>query len=152
MKRWSGWAVFAMLAIVALFELAASIPDDLEAAPEEYETLEIRIRAYCPCARCCGRHSDWKYATGRRIRKSDYSFAVSRDLEPYFPLDRGSLFIPGYNRPGTMSVARDRTRRDRRRQIEVLMTVWKNGKSPHRRAAEWGHKRMVLRMKRRSGR
>lgn len=106
--------------------------------------IPLVVRAYCPCSRCCSRET-WRTASGYRIKKTDYIIAVSPDLEKYLPVStRTKINVPGYNKPTNMSMACDRTRRDRYRQVEVLMTLWKRGKSPHKRALLWGHKGMVL--------
>lgn len=139
------------LLLVPLFAFTHSA----SGGPEDsgnYIEIEICVKSYCPCQLCCGPHADGKYATGRRIRSTDYAFAVSRDLEPYFPLDEATLFIPGYNRPGTISIARDRTHRKRRHQIEVLMTVSKRDargrwRTPHERAMDWGRRKLRLRVR-----
>lgn len=110
---------------------------------ERYQYIDVTVKAYCRCHRCT--NGDGRDATNTIIRDSDYIVAVSPDLEKYFPISRDTkVFIPGYNRPGTMSMCSDRTRFDRVRQIEVLMTVYKDGKSPHRRALEWGVKHMRI--------
>jgi len=156
MRRFPGWFVFVALIVLSGVEVrlaarnarAATLCGFTESAGPGFRDVEVTVAAYCPCRRCCGRAADGRYCTGRRVSPTDYSFAVSPDLEPYLPIDRATLFVPGYNRPGTMSTARDRTRRDRRMQIEILMTVTKDGKSAHRRALEWGVRTLVIRIER----
>jgi len=121
-----------------------------ETKPTYWETTII-IRAYCPCVRCCGRSSRGITATTHRIHPQDYIIAISPDLEEWIKVDnRTMLFVPLYNKPGTASMVNDRTKQNRHRQIEVLMTVSKriNGRwySPHRRALLWGHKHATLRV------
>jgi hypothetical protein len=164
-----GWGVFAALCFGCAFvtvdhaysrrssrvrmDTRASAPAPAparEAKPTYWETTII-IRAYCPCARCCGWHSPGITATTHRIHQQDYIIAVSPDLEEWIKVDNDTrLFVPLYNKPGTSSMANDRTKQNRHRQIEVLMTVSKriNGRlySPHRRALLWGHKYATLRV------
>lgn len=112
-------------------------------ASGEFRTITVTVRAYCPCRRCTD--GDMLDATNRRIKPQDYTVAVSPDLERYFPVSRNTkIFVEGYNRPGTLSTCSDRTKYNRRNQIEVLMTLPKNGRSPHERAWKWGHKEMTF--------
>jgi len=144
MRRFSGWLVFLALVVVAAWQLVPFTVCAEPKRPARYETIRVTVKAYCPCRRCCGVNANGKTADGRRIRKSDYTIAVSRDIEAYYPMG-SRLHVPGYG----IATVRDRTHRRRWRQVEVLMTVWKNGKSPHRRALEWGSRTMDLKVRRR---
>ncbi len=130
---------------------AVRVPAPARGKKPTYWETTIIIRAYCPCVKCCGRSSRGLTATQHRIQPQDWSFAVSPDLEAWIRVsNRTKLFVPLYNKPGTLSMANDRTKKTRWRQIEVLMTVAKKIKgrwhSAHRRALLWGHKYGTLRV------
>ena len=171
--RSTGWGVFAALCLGGAFvavdhgyskrrpvvrtnarvrsPVPARTPAPAREAKPTYWETTIIIRAYCPCAKCCGTTSSGITATTHRIHPQDYIIAISPDLEPWIKVaNRTKLFVPLYNKPGTTSMANDRTKQNRYRQIEVLMTVRKrvNGRwrSPHQRALLWGHKYATLRV------
>ena len=146
MKDFGGWLMTMCLAMVtAWWIIITYVPSPIEARTHRYIDVTVTVAAYCPCRRCCGPRADGRTADNRRIRKADYTIAVSRDIEAMLPMGH-SVDVAGYGR----AVVRDRTHAKRWRQIEVLMTVWKNGKSPHRRALEWGVKRRTIRIRRRT--
>jgi len=147
MTRQISWAVFAVLFIFSADHAWSLGVKARPTRPTQGQARIIRfdvvVRAYCPCRRCCST-GDGRTATNRKIRKSDYIVAISPDLETYLTVSNETkLHVPGYDQ-GRGSLVCDRTARRRTRQIEVLMTVWKNGKSPHRRALLWGHKNMEM--------
>ena len=70
---------------------------------DEWQTVRMRVTAYCPCAKCCGRYSDGKTANGHKIHPGDaflaadkkYAFGTEmivagyKNEEPVKVLDRG---------------------------------------------------------------
>ena len=146
MRNAYGWIALVCLTLIAgkyiCLNTIARVDEPEKERAAQQRVVEIVVRAYCPCKKCCGRNADGRTADGRKIRKSDYTIAISPDLEEMgFELG-GTIDVPGYGN----ATIRDRTHRRRHRQIEVLMTVWKDGKSPHRRAQLWGHKRLEVRL------
>ena len=132
---------FKSLCVCALVLLVTPLS---MASRQRIERIPVTVTAYCACALCCGQHADGKYCSGRRIKSSDYTIAITRDLERHFVLDSTRIEVPRYNKPGTRSTFRDRMSRRYRRRIDVLMTVHKGGRTPHQRALKWGKRYMVL--------
>lgn len=58
----------------------------------EWQTLSMRVTAYCPCEECCGKYSDGVTASGHKIRPGD-AF-VAADKEYSFGTE---ITIAGYN-------------------------------------------------------
>ena len=117
---------------------AAGAPDPIMAIL--VERIDVEITAYCPCAVCCGEWGDGNYSNGDPVLLTDYSFALSPDLQKRMAFGESTLFIPGYNKPGTVSTYRDTTSKRLRSTIDVIMTVGE----AHQRALEWGRKQMTL--------
>ena len=57
-----------------------------------WRTVRMRVTAYCPCRKCCGRHSDGITACGHKIRRGD-TF-VAADRKHSFGTE---MIVPGYN-------------------------------------------------------
>ncbi|MFH1883583.1 MAG: hypothetical protein ABIL62_12850 [Planctomycetota bacterium] len=57
-----------------------------------WRTVRMRVTAYCPCRRCCGRYSDKRTAGGHKIRRGD-TF-VAADRKHSFGTE---MIVPGYN-------------------------------------------------------
>ncbi len=58
----------------------------------QWTTIRMRVTAYCPCPKCCGRFSDGKTACNHRIRWGDRFVAADK----YYGFGT-EMIIPGYN-------------------------------------------------------
>ncbi|MHC4132364.1 MAG: 3D domain-containing protein [Planctomycetota bacterium] len=58
----------------------------------QWQTVNMRVTAYCPCSKCCGQFSDGVTANGHKINHGD-RFAAADKRFPF----QTDLIIPGYN-------------------------------------------------------
>ncbi len=67
---------------------------EIKAGPErtgEWQTVLMRVTAYCPCEKCCGEYSAGITACGHTIRPGDAFVAADKQ----YPLGT-EMLIPGY--------------------------------------------------------
>lgn len=99
----------------------------------------VRVLAYTPDDPIVWR--DNRTATNKRILMSDYSVAVSTDIEAWLDgiSNNKGMSVPGYNKPGEYSMVNDRSS-EPQRTVEVLMTAG----DARARALAWGVKQGYL--------
>lgn len=102
--------------------------------PENWETVRMRVTAYCACRRCCGRNSDGRTACGHRIRSRDVF--VAADKRYRFGTE---VIIPGYNNGNSTRIL-DRGRVIKGNRLDVFF-------NSHRRARKWGVKYLDVKVK-----
>ena len=100
----------------------------------EWETVVMRVTAYCPCRRCCGKFSDGITASGHKIRRGDV-FAAA-DKKYGFGTE---MIIPGYNNSKTVEVL-DRGRVIRGNRLDVFF-------NSHKTALKWGVKYLEVKVR-----
>jgi|GEM_PF-6747666 len=96
-----------------------------------YQHRLMRITAFCPCAKCCGKSSDGITACGHRIRPGDAFVAASSDL-PFGT----HVLIPGYNNGRPVEVLDRGTTVDDTR-LDVFF-------SNHQAALDWGVQHLIV--------
>lgn len=114
-------------------ENAATLqPDDSESniesdteQPEEWESIEMRVTAYCPCPKCCGEYSDGITACGHEIQPGDTFVAADRR----YSFDT-EMLIPGYSNSQPVKVL-DRGGAIKGNRLDVFFAT-------HQEALEWG--------------
>ena len=85
----------------------------------------IRVTAYCPCEKCCGKWSDGQTASGYWIKPGDKFVAAPKHI-PF-----GTMFIvPGYNNNKPVEV-RDRGGAITVERLDVYFDT-------HQEALNWG--------------
>lgn len=99
-----------------------------------WRTVRMRVTAYCPCRRCCGRYSDRKTASGHKIRRGD-TF-VAADRRHSFGTE---MIVPGYNNSKPVKVL-DRGRVIRGNRLDVFF-------NSHRKAKKWGVKYLPVKVR-----
>jgi 3D (Asp-Asp-Asp) domain-containing protein len=90
-----------------------------------WQTIRMRVTAYCWCWRCCGKHSDGITANGHRIRLRD-TFVAADKMHSFGT----EMIIPGYNNSQPVKVL-DRGGAIRGNQLDVFF-------NSHQKALEWG--------------
>jgi peptidoglycan DL-endopeptidase CwlO len=90
-----------------------------------WQTVRMRVTAYCLCPKCCGKYSDGVTACGYRIQHGDT--LVAADKKYLFGTE---MIIDGYNRGQAVEV-RDRGGAIRRNRLDVLF-------HSHKKAMKWG--------------
>jgi 3D (Asp-Asp-Asp) domain-containing protein len=98
-----------------------------------WRTVRMRVTAYCPCRKCCGRHSDGITACGHKIRRGD-TF-VAADRKHAFGT---KMIVPGYNNSDPVKVL-DRGRAIRGNRLDVFF-------NSHRKAKRWGVKYLLVKV------
>ncbi|MHC4477489.1 MAG: 3D domain-containing protein [Planctomycetota bacterium] len=101
-----------------------------------WETVRMRVTAYCPCRKCCGRFADGITASGHRTRPGDVFVAADKK----YPFGT-ELIIPGYNKGRSVKVL-DRGGLIRGNRLDVFFYS-------HRRAKKWGVKHLDVKLRRR---
>ena len=114
----AGWASYIGLLSVMVY-LMVYPPQQVKAQPEP---KLIRVTAFCPCQKCCGKWADGYTASGHKITAGD-KFCASPQNIPFGTM----LDIPGY---GVVPVL-DRSGSIKEGQIDVFFHT-------HIEALVWG--------------
>jgi 3D (Asp-Asp-Asp) domain-containing protein len=124
--------VFCALFILGIISIATGYANsDSKAAvkPENsqitWETVQIRVTAYCPCAKCCGEYADGITASGHEIKPGD--MFVAADKRYAFHTE---MIVPGYNNSQPVKVL-DRGGAIKGNRLDVFFAT-------HQEALEWG--------------
>ena len=99
-----------------------------------WRTVRMRVTAYCPCRRCCGRYSDGKTASGHKIGRGDTFVAADRVHS--FGTE---MIVPGYNDSEPVKVL-DRGGAIRGNRLDVFF-------GSHRKARRWGVKYLPVKVR-----
>ncbi len=105
--------------------------------PGEWQTVRMRITAYCPCQKCCGEYADGITACGHKIRPGD-AF-VAADKQYSFGTE---MLIPGYKNGQPVKVL-DRGGAIRGDRLDVFF-------HSHEEALKWGVKHLDVKVHRHS--
>lgn len=111
---------------------------DNSGAPEQsgqWQTVPMRVTAYCPCEKCCGKYSNGQTACGHKIRPGD-AF-VAADKEYSFGTE---IIIPGYENAAPVKVL-DRGGAIRGNRLDVFF-------GSHEEALKWGVKDLNVKVRR----
>ncbi len=112
-------------------------PDNSEDDAEqlgEWESIQMRVTAYCPCPKCCGEYSDGVTACGHKIRPGD-TF-VAADGRYSFGTE---MLIPGYSNSRPVEVL-DRGGAIKGNRLDVFFAT-------HQEALEWGVRHLDIRVR-----
>jgi len=114
----------------AAFVLA---PFSFSSEKKENRKKKMRVTAYCPCDKCCGKYG-WGYTTasGYRINKK-HDILVAADRKIPFGT---KLIIPGYNKSRIVEV-KDRGGAIKGDKLDVYFPT-------HQEALNWGVKNLEI--------
>jgi len=101
----------------------------------EWQTIQMRVTAYCPCRKCCGRYSDGITACGYKIRPGD-SFVAADKKYPFGT----EMIIAGYKNDGPVKVL-DRGGVIRGNRLDVFF-------DSHEDALKWGVRKLDVKVRR----
>ncbi len=93
--------------------------------PGEWEMIEMRVTAYCPCPSCCGEYSDGITANGYEILPGDTFVAADRRYSFHT-----EMLIPGYSNSQPVKVL-DRGGAIKGNRLDVFFAT-------HQEALQWG--------------
>lgn len=111
--------------------------DNSEAVAEqagEWQTVKMRVTAYCPCEKCCGEYADGVTACGHKIRKGD-AFVAADKKYPF----GSEIIIAGYNNSEPVKVL-DRGGAIRGDRLDVFFHT-------HQEALKWGVKYLHVKVR-----
>jgi 3D (Asp-Asp-Asp) domain-containing protein len=103
----------------------------------EWQTVRMRVTAYCACKKCCGKFADGITACGHKIRPGD-TFAAA-DKRYSFGTE---MVVPGYNNGKPIKVL-DRGGAIRGNKLDVFF-------NSHKKAMQWGVKYIDVKVRRSS--
>ena len=101
----------------------------------EWQSVQMRVTAYCPCPKCCGRYSDGETACGHKILPGDALVAADKK----YPFGT-EMVISGYNGGEPVKVL-DRGGAIYENRLDVLFLS-------HEDALEWGVKYIDVKIRR----
>lgn len=99
----------------------------------EWESIRMRVTAYCPCPKCCGEYSDGVTACGHKIQPGDTFVAADRRYS--FGTE---MLIPGYSNSKPVKVL-DRGGAIKGNRLDVFFAT-------HQEALEWGVKYLEVKV------
>ena len=105
-----------------------------EVANNQWQTVQMRVTAYCPCPKCCGSYSDGITACGHKISSGD-RFVAADKMYPFGT----EMIIPGYKKTETVKVL-DRGGVIRGNRLDVFFNT-------HQEALEWGVRHLDVKIR-----
>ena len=103
-------------------------------AAAEWRTIRMKVTAYCPCPKCCGKYSGGKTAAGHNISLGDTFVAADR-MHSFGT----EMIIPGYNDSQPVEVL-DRGGAIRGNRLDVFF-------NSHSEARQWGVRYLPVKMR-----
>lgn len=102
---------------------------------DEWQTVRMRVTAYCPCEECCGEYSDGVTACGHKIQPGDVFVAADRKYA--FGTE---MIVAGYSNSEPVKVL-DRGGAIRENRLDVFF-------HSHQEALNWGVKYLDVKVRR----
>ena len=105
--------------------LKAAVDTGNNEGGDQWETVQMRVTAYCPCPKCCGSYSDGITASGHEISQGD-RFVAADKIYPF----ETEMLIPGYKNSQAVKVL-DRGGVIQGNRLDVFF-------NSHQDALQWG--------------
>ena len=102
-----------------------------KAAKPKKLIISMKVTAYCPCEKCCGKWADGITASGHKIQPGD-AFVAADKRYPFGT----KVIVPGYENNQPVKVL-DRGGAIKGNRIDVFF-------STHQEALEWGVKKLQI--------
>ena len=103
--------------------------------PNEWQSVHMRVTAYCPCEICCGEHSDGVTASGYKIQPGDTFVAADKE----YPFGT-EMLIAGYENAQPVKVL-DRGGAITGNHLDLFF-------NSHQEALKWGVKYIDVKVRR----
>ncbi|MBW8001601.1 MAG: hypothetical protein FVQ80_06215 [Planctomycetes bacterium] len=120
--------IVILILLVAIFTIINQIVTETYAftnTSDQWQTVKMKVTAYCPCPKCCGIYSDGVTATGHKIYRGDTFVAADKTYS--FGTE---MLIPGYNNSQAVQVL-DRGGAIKGNKLDVFFNT-------HKAALKWG--------------
>ncbi len=108
-------------------------PPQIEPEIPLWQTIQMRVTAYCPCEKCCGRYADGITASGHKIQHSETFVAADK----HYPFGT-EMIIPGYNNNNPVKVL-DRGGAIKDNRLDIFFPS-------HQQALNWGVKHLDVKI------
>jgi 3D (Asp-Asp-Asp) domain-containing protein len=115
-------------------EVKENAPPAIDTGSSQWRTVRMRVTAYCPCPRCCGRFADGVTACGHVIMRGDHLAAADKK----YPFGT-EIIVPGYNDDQPIKVL-DRGGAIKGNRLDILF-------SSHTQAVRWGVRYIEVKIK-----
>lgn len=102
-------------------------PPQIESEIPLWQTIQMRVTAYCPCEKCCGRYADGITASGHKIQPNETFVAADK----HYPFGT-EMIVPGYNNNNPVKVL-DRGGAIKDNRLDIFFPS-------HQQALNWGVK------------
>ncbi|MFC1637103.1 3D domain-containing protein [Planctomycetota bacterium] len=122
--------------------ISSPLPKTIASAPnsgldqepaDKWQTVGMRVTAYCPCPKCCGQYADGMTACGHVIQPGDTFVAADRRYA-----FGTKMIVPGYSSGRTVNVL-DRGGAIQGNRVDVFFPS-------HQEALEWGVKHLEVKV------
>ena len=101
--RRSGRTLISWIGLMAIVcvpsFIAGAAHTEIDASSAKWQTIRMRVTAYCPCSKCCGQYADGVTASGHKIEPGDTFVAADKR----YSLGT-EMVVPGYSNSQTVKV------------------------------------------------
>jgi len=132
--RRSGRALIGWIGLTAVVCVPSLIAGAVYKKSDKWQTVPMRVTAYCPCSQCCDRYADGVTASGHKIQPGE-TF-VAADKRYAFGTE---MIVPGYAKSLPVKVL-DRGGAVKGDRLDVFF-------HSHQQALDWGVKFLYVKVR-----